>query len=571
VYRKISSITRSWLEGARGPSGRLIARWMFLRALGVIYFSAFYSFARQVLGLIGPDGILPASEYLQAVARSAGHARFWYAPTLLWCSSGSHALMALCWAGIFASLLVLVNVWPRAALLVCFACFLSLVSAAGEFSGYQSDGMLLEAGFISLFLAPEGLLPGLGQHEPPMRAAVFLLLWEWFRIYFESGVVKLASGDPQWRHFTAMDEYYQNGPLPTWIGWYVQHLPHWFHAATAFSTLALELVIVWMWFLPRPWRIVCFGIVTPWQIGVIATANYTFLNYLVLVLGVLLLDDGLLIRVASRKARERLLSHWHTDKREEARLEAFDSRSILHPQGETRAESSVGAGDTVAAGKDSSLTRGWLGASRRYLASATLVVTAFALAWVFYSSTALLIWMIWPQAPLPRSPVVALEPFRIADRYGLFAIMTRGRYEIEFQGSTDGQSWIAYRFRYKPQDPSKAPGIYAPYQPRFDWNLWFASLGDWRSNPMVPRTEQRLLAGSPDVLTLFAANPFPNHPPRLVRAVLWQYWFTSPSERHAQGLWWKRQPLGLYAPTLQRDANGKITVAEWPPPQEPRE
>ena len=125
----------------------------------------------------------------------------------------------------------------------------------------------------------------------PSRASLFLLQWEWFRIYFESGLVKLLSGDPEWRHLTAMDEYYQNGPLPTWVGWYIQHLPHWFHWATAFATLALELVIVWMLFLPRRWRIICFLIVTPWEIGVIFTANYTFLNYLVLTLGFLLLDD----------------------------------------------------------------------------------------------------------------------------------------------------------------------------------------------------------------------------------------------------------------------------------------
>ena len=166
-------------------------------------------------------------------------------------------------------------------------CFLSFVSAAQDFSGYQSDGMLLEAGFISLFFAPPGFLPGLGRAHPPSRASLFLLQWEWFRIYFESGMVKLASGDPEWRNFTAMDEYYQNGPLPTWIGWYVQHLPHWFHAFATGATLVLELGLVFMLFLPRRWRIACFFIVTAWQIPVILTANYTFLNYLVLVLGFL--------------------------------------------------------------------------------------------------------------------------------------------------------------------------------------------------------------------------------------------------------------------------------------------
>jgi lipase maturation factor 1 len=191
--------------------------------------------------------------------------------------------------------------------------------------------------------------------------------------------------------------------------------------------------------------------------------------------------------------------------------------------------------------------------------------------WLFYSSTALLVWMIVPGAPLPSTPVVALEPFRIADRYGLFARMTRGRYEIEFQGSQDGQNWTTYPFRYKPQDPDEAPGIYAPYQPRFDWNLWFASLGDWRSNPIVPRTGERLLAGSRDVLALFAANPFPQGPPRQVRAVIWRYWFSTPERKRTLGVWWTRKYLGLYAPTLEREPDGKIAVTEWPAALEPRE
>jgi len=288
-----------WLfDGQHGASDRLIPRWLFLRALGLIYFSAFFPLVFQIRGLIGPNGILPANDYLQAVAHSFGHIpRLWYAPTLLWFSSGSAMLLALCWIGMVASLLLVFNLWPRGMLAICFVCFLSFLSAAQDFSGYQSDGMLLEAGFISLFFAPPGFRPGLGRSHPPSRASLFLLLYECFRIYFESGVVKLASGDPQWRNFTAMDEYYQNGPLPTWIGWYVQHLPHWFHAASVFATLALELGLVWMLWLPRRWRIVCFFIVTPWQIGVILTANYTFLNYLVLALGVLLLDDRFFARL----------------------------------------------------------------------------------------------------------------------------------------------------------------------------------------------------------------------------------------------------------------------------------
>jgi hypothetical protein len=142
--------------------------------------------------------------------------------------------------------------------------------------------------------------------------------------------------------------------------------------------------------------------------------------------------------------------------------------------------------------------------------------------------------------------------------------MTRGRYEIEFQGADDGENWVPYPFRYKPQDLSQPPGIYAPYQPRFDWNLWFASLESWREYPIVLKTEVRLLSNDSDVLNLFAKNPFPNGPPREVRTVIWQYWFTTMSEKRTQGLWWRRQFIGLYAPTIEREADGKIHAVDWP-------
>ena len=525
-----------WLfNSERGASGRLLPRWLFLRALGLIYYSAFFSLVFQIRGLIGPHGILPANEYLQALAENYGHTGYWYAPTLLWFSSGPHTLSGICWVGMIASLLLVLNFWPRGMLAVCFVCFLSFVGAAQEFSGYQSDGMLLEAGFIALFLAPGGFRPGWGEDSPPSRASVFLLLWECFRIYFESGVAKIRGGDPQWRNFTALDEYYQNGPLPTWIGWYLEHLPHWFHAATSFFTLALELVLVWAMFLPRRFRIACFFVVTAWQIGIILSANYTFLNYLVLVLGILLLDDQFVLAYLPSFLKKSFLA-------------TKEAKPLAQQQEE----------------------RAWRKKLGTQISALRLAVTAVMLSWIFYATFAELVWMFKP-LPLPTTPVSALEPFRIANRYGLFAVMTRGRYEIEFQGSDDGQTWLVYAFRFKPQDPSKAPGIYAPYQPRFDWNLWFASLGSWRQEPIVVRTEQNLLRGDADVLSLFAANPFPHAPPKQVRAVIWQYWFTTPAEKSSQGLWWRRQLLGLYAPILEREADGKIVVLQWPSTSFPSE
>lgn len=518
--RALSAIR--WLFGTPvGAEPRFIPRWIFLRCLGAIYFSAFFSLAFQIRGLIGPNGILPAGDYLQAIAHSLGYwQRLWFAPTLLWWSSGPVMLSTLCWAGMIASIFLVFNLWPRGMLFVCFVCFLSFVSAAQDFSSYQSDGMLLEAGFISLFYAPPGWRPRLGLAHPPSRASLFLLQWEWFRIYFESGIAKLLSGDPEWRNFTAMDEYYQNGPLPTWIGWYMQHLPHWFHAATAGATLVMELGVVWMLILPRRWTIVCFFIVTAWEIPVILTANYTFLNYLVLVLGVLLLDDRFLERILPQKWKPQSVAQ------------------PLHPS------------------RDGLPRR----RAQRIWIAAALTATSLMLGWIFYATTAEML----ANYHFPMAPVAALEPFRIANRYGLFAVMTRGRYEIEFQGSNDGQNWLPYRFRYKPQELNEPPRIYAPYQPRFDWNLWFASLGSWREYPIVANTEVLLLSNDKDVLNLFTGNPFPQGPPIQVRALIWQYWFTSMAEKRTTGMWWRRELLGRYAPTLERMQDGKIRVLEWP-------
>ena len=461
----------------------LVGRWLFLRALGLIYFSAFFALLFQILGLVGTNGILPANLYLERL-QAAGAVRFWYAPTIFWLFASNHALMAMMWIGLLGSILIVLNIAPRAALIMCFLAYLSFIAVSQDFGQYQSDGMLLEAGFLALFLAPAGLRPRLGRASLPSRAAHTLLLWEWFRIYFESGLVKLQSGDPTWRNLTAMYEYYQNGPLPTWIGWYLEQLPHAFQKFTAGLTLVMELILIFAVFLPRTAsqrrrgvihsvRLGVFVLVTLWQIAVIATANYAFLNYLVLILAFLLLDDETYARFIPARFR-------------------FQPASPASPARD--------------------------GGVRKHLHAIQTAVATVCLTLIAYVTTAELVQMIAPAFPILQSPILALEPFRIANSYGLFANMTPHRYEIEFQGSNDGTHWTPYPFRYKPQNPADRPRIYAPYQPRFDWNLWFASLGPWQDSPIVPLTEQRLLEGDREVLGLFASDPFRQAPPKQVRA-----------------------------------------------------
>jgi len=264
-----------------------------------------------------------------------------------------------------------------------------------------------------------------------------------------------------------------------------------------------------------------FFLITAWQAGIIITSNYAFLNYLVLVLGFLLLDDQFLSRFVPASLR----------------FPACIPDSV----------------ETSPMPEDSS---SWKPRARKW-------TQGFFLTWIFYATSALMLSMVLP-LPLPAFPIRVLEPFRFVNQFGLFAVMTRQRYEIEFQGSNDGENWTPYPFRYKPQALNAAPRIYAPYQPRFDWNLWFASLGRWRQYPFVVQAEERLLVNEPVVLQLFAGNPFLAHPPRQVRAVLWQYWFSDWNEKREQGLWWRREWRGLYAPVLERTADGKNAIIEWP-------
>jgi hypothetical protein len=483
------TIFERWFAPDFSKPSFLVGRWIWLRALGGIFFSAFYSLYFQIHGLVGPQGILPASAYLDAVSHALGWKRFWFAPTVLWINAGDRALDAIVWIGLVASVAIVVNLWPRVSIAIAGICFLSFIAVAEDFASYQSDGMLLEAALLSIFFAPRGVRPGLGADRPPSKASLWMLRWEWFRIYFESGVVKILSGETQWRDLTAMDKYYENGPLPTWIGWYVQHLPHAFHAATAAYTLIAELLISFLVFFPKKWsKRIAFILTTPLQIAIILTANYAFLNYLVLFLGFLLVDDNWfkVDRLVPRPARP-----------------SYAAAVIL---------------------------------------PLIFITTVFGFM-------------------MPNFPTVTLlEPFRVANSYGLFAVMTRGRYEIEFQGTADNKTWIAYPFRYKPQYPKKAPGIYAPYQPRFEWNLWFASLGTWVENRWVLNTEVRLIENSPPVIELFAGNPFAKKPPIAVRTMRWRYWFTTPEEKRRTGNWWNHELVGPYAPTVRRLPDGSVGV-----------
>ena len=267
------------------PPSYAIANGIFLRMLGVVYLIAFWSLAVQIRGLIGHDGILPAVEYFAAASEWAssqhmGLDRFRLLPTLCWISTSDAFLVALSAGGAVLAVLLMIGLAPVVLLPLLWIDYLSLSVVCGEFLQYQWDALLLETGLLAIFLAPLALwLPFRGEIDPP-HISRWLLWWLLFRLLFGSGVVKLASGDPTWANLTALAFHYETQPLPTPVAWYAHHLPLWFHKVSTAGTLAVELLVPWLFFGPRRLRLIGCGLSVGLQVIIWTTGNYTFFNLL---------------------------------------------------------------------------------------------------------------------------------------------------------------------------------------------------------------------------------------------------------------------------------------------------
>jgi lipase maturation factor 1 len=493
-----STITRLLWGGDVRPPTYFFARRWFLRALGVIYLIAFVSLWVQIDGLIGSNGITPASEFLPAAGDQLGTHAWSALPTLCWLSSSDAFLHFLCGAGVVFSLLLIFGIAPVLSLIALFVFYLSLAIAGQTFLSFQWDILLLEAGFLSIFLAPPQLWPKRGREPPVSRAALFLLKLLLFKLIVMSGVVKLTSGDDCWFNLTALDYHYWSQPLPTIFGWWADQHPEWFKKFSVAFCLVVEIVVpIFIWAPRRP-RLVACGLLVFLQIVIGLTGNYCFFNLITIALCLLLIDDAV----------------WRRQ------------RGALQANGGTRAVVSHYFGHRLS----------------MYGAVATIIVMLPLNAWLIF--TAFKPDAAWPRALgfiYPR-----LEAFRIVNGYGLFRVMTKDRREIVIEGSANGIDWQPYEFKWKPGDVMRAPGWCAPHQPRLDWQMWFAALGSYRQNPWLVRLVICLLHGKPEVTQLFERNPFPQVPPRYVRARFYRYRFTTTAEHRQTGAWWKRQELGEY-------------------------
>lgn len=488
-----------WGDSVLRPTA-FAASALFLRLLGLAYLVAFLSLWVQVDGLVGARGILPVAAFLDWVRGQTGPERYWLAPTLCWLEPTDAFLQMLCGGGVLASLLLIAGVLPAAAAGLAWLFYLSLTVAGQIFLEFQWDMLLLETGLLAIFLvSPRRLRVRSGLAASAL--SLFLLRWLLFRLVLSSGVVKLASGDPSWRSLTALRVYYETQPIPPWTAWFMHQLPPSFQTVSAVFLFFVELAVPLLYFAPRRLRHFACAMTILLQLLIAATGNYAFFNLLTIALAVLLLDDTVFPR------------RWH----EAARRDAGG--------------------------------RGW---PRWFLAPAAAVLLA--------ASSVPLAASLVGAARIP-GPLVSLyrflAPLRSSNGYGLFAVMTTSRPEIIVEGSRDGVTWHAYAFRWKPGDPLRAPRFVAPHQPRLDWQMWFAALGGYEENPWLIRFLQKLQEESPEVVRLLATNPFPHGPPRFVRALVYDYRFTSRAERAETGAWWKREPRGLYCPVLTSTMRGQ--------------
>jgi len=471
------------------PARFALTQWLFLRLLAAIYVVAFASLAVQVTGLLGEHGISQAHVFFERVGTNLGWMRFWAAPSVFWWNSTDSVLVGAAWLGVGLGALLFIGHLERLALLLLYVLYLSFSLAGQEFLSFQWDALLLEAGFLAIFFGHTGT---------SQKTIAWLYRWLAFRLYFLSGFVKLASGDPTWRSLSALDFHYWTQPLPTVLAWYADKLPRGFQHASTFMVLAIELGAPFLIFMPRRIRLFGAGLLLGLEALIFLTGNYTFFNLLAAAITLFLFDDQALRGIVwvPRRTRE-----WFMDPIPTGKL-----------------------GRVAAAGL-------------------TLLILPLGLTRILENTTLRLPEMIATAARYT-------SPFQLVNSYGLFAVMTTERPEIVVEGSNDGKQWLAYEFPYKPGDVNRAPRWAAPYQPRLDWQMWFAALGDYRTNPWFVSFAERLLEGSPEVAALLEKNPFPDHPPRYIRAVTYAYRFTTWEEHRETSAWWHRERRGEYLATV---------------------
>jgi len=482
------------------PSNFVVSTWLFVKSIGVIYLIAFLSFWAQADGLIGSNGILPVGEFIQNLHASLGSSWVLQEPTLFGIVSADWMIVLVAAAGVAFALALIAGIAPRISLVALFVLYVSIVNGGQIFFSYQWDMLLLEAGFLAMFISFQS------------NIIIYLFWWLLARVMISSGAVKLLSGDESWRNFTALTYHYQTQPLPTVFSYVFDTLPRWFHAISAVTMYVIEFGAAILLFFGRKIRMAAAGAILGLQVFIGVTGNYTFFNMLTAALVLVTFDDAF----------------WKA---------TFES-----------------IGDDIIDGV-SQYGLGWPMAYFSFPLSASVALYTGIVVLVCYGAVSTAqFWTTLQQEKTPgpvRSAASISQSIHIANSYGLFAVMTRKRPEIILEGSHDTQQWRAYDFKFKPDDLTEAPAWIQPHQPRLDWQMWFAALrGDVRQSRWFLSFVRRLLDGSDAVTSLIGTDPFPNKPPQYIRARIFEYEYSTIDTLLQEGRWWQRENERMYLPPV---------------------
>jgi hypothetical protein len=497
IEEDLSPMRPRWLRSL-DSNDYVLTRFVFLRFLGCIYAVAFLVATNQLVPLVGSRGLEPAVPFLENVKDRLGPTQAVVRlPTLFWWNASDAALRGASYVGLALSVAVALGFCNCIMLFGLWVLYLSIVQVGQVFWGYGWESLLLETGFLAIFLATPIDPRPFAKSDTPPKAVIWLLRWVVFRLMFGAGLIKLR-GDPCWRDLTCLATHYETQPLPNPVSWYLHQLPSWVQKASVLFNHYAELVAPFMLFGPRRVRLVGAASIVAFQLLLIVSGNLSWLNWLTIAIAIACFDDRALLRL------------WPPPFR--GKIPRFLSHSISKPR----------------------------------------KVTVYALCCVVgVLSLNPVINLFSPSQRMNSS----FDPLYLVNTYGAFGSIGRERYEIVLEGSSDDDAdsahWIPYEFRCKPGNVAQRPCVVAPYQYRIDWQMWFAAMSDYREHPWIVHLVDKLLSGDPDIVGLLASNPFADRPPKWVRAELYRYRFTSLNDAGTD--WWTRQRVATYLPPLNAD------------------
>lgn len=469
-----------------------LTRLLLQRGMAAIYLIAFLTVKLQAKPLLGSHGLLPIPAF-------TARASFREAPSLFHFRYSDRLLDALALTGLAisaAALLGLTEAGPLwlsvTAWLLLYVLYLSVVNVGQRFFGFGWESMLLEAGFFTAFLGPTRFAPTL--------IPILILRWMFFRTELGAGLIKLRH-DPCWRDLTCLYFHYETQPLPNPLSWYFHRLPRASHRFGVIFSHFLQVVAPFGLFAPQPYASLAAALCITQQLWLIVSGNYSFLNWLTVILGIAGFSDEIL----------RYILPFHTPA---LTPEPLAFHILLY-----------------------------------CLAAATAALS------------------VQPTLNLvsrDQAMNYSYNRYHLVNTYGAFGSVSKERYEIVLEGTVDAiptpsTQWLPYEFIAKPGAPHRRPPQIAPYHLRLDWMVWFLpfAVRVSRGRIHVPgydlwflRFIQKLLANDPAILNLMGPNPFPDQPPKTIRALFYQYRYTTPQQKRATGAWWTRELLGTYLPPV---------------------